>query len=105
MASRKRQSHNMGASTGRQGRGAVGQGRKGRAALSGARSGHTVGRRSEPAEVISRYSMVIHWSDEDGVFLVTLPEFGDARTHGETYEEAVRMGKELIESFMIWYRQ
>jgi predicted RNase H-like HicB family nuclease len=33
------------------------------------------------------------------------PEFDDAKTHGDTYEEAVRMGKELIESFFIWYEQ
>jgi antitoxin HicB len=49
--------------------------------------------------------MLIQWSDEDKVFIVTLPEFDDAKTHGETYEEAVRMGKDLIESFFIWYAQ
>ena len=43
------------------------------------------------------YSMVIEWSDEDGVFVVSLPEWGDLlHTHGETYEEALQRGKELI---------
>jgi predicted RNase H-like HicB family nuclease len=27
--------------------------------------------------MISRYSMIIQWSDEDQLFLVTIPEFGD----------------------------
>jgi predicted RNase H-like HicB family nuclease len=53
----------------------------------------------------SAYSMVIHWSDEDDAFIVTLPEFDNARTHGETYEQAVREGKDLIESFIMWYEQ
>lgn len=49
--------------------------------------------------------MIIQWSDEDSCFIVTLPEFNGARTHGDTYEEAVRMGEELIESFFLWYEQ
>jgi len=49
--------------------------------------------------------MGIRWSDEDEAFIVTLPEFDDAKTHGDTYEEAVRQGKSLIESFIMWYRQ
>ncbi len=31
-------------------------------------------------------SMVIQWSDEDQVFVVTLPEFHGAQSHGETYK-------------------
>jgi predicted RNase H-like HicB family nuclease len=49
--------------------------------------------------------MLIQWSDEDAVYIVTLPEFGDARTHGETYEKAAKQGRLLIESFVMWYRQ
>ena len=44
-----------------------------------------------------RYSMLIEWSDEDHVFVVSLPEWGDlVHTHGATYEEALQRGKELI---------
>jgi predicted RNase H-like HicB family nuclease len=44
------------------------------------------------------YSMVIQWSDEDQVYVVSLPEFGPyAHTHGATYEEAARMGQEVLE--------
>ncbi len=44
------------------------------------------------------YSMQISWSDEDQLFIVSLPEFGPfAKTHGETYEQAVKMGRECLE--------
>ncbi|PSP17322.1 MAG: HicB family protein, partial [Cyanobacteria bacterium QS_8_64_29] len=44
----------------------------------------------------------IQWSDEDGCFLVSLPDFPGQtwRTHGQTYEEAVANGKEAIESLI-----
>ena len=44
------------------------------------------------------YSMRIEWSAEDGVFVVSLPEWGPyARTHGATYEEADAAGREVLE--------
>jgi len=49
--------------------------------------------------------MLIQWSDEDRCFIVTLPEFDDAKTHGDTYAEAVKMGQELIESCIMWAKQ
>jgi predicted RNase H-like HicB family nuclease len=49
--------------------------------------------------------MVIQWSEEDKCFIVTLPEFEGAKTHGETYAQAARMGRDLIESFFMWYKQ
>jgi len=33
--------------------------------------------------------MVLQWSDEDQIFMVTLPEFENARSHGETRAEAI----------------
>ena len=42
--------------------------------------------------------MEIRWSDEDEVFIVSLPEWGRfAKTHGRTYEEAARNGHEVLE--------
>jgi predicted RNase H-like HicB family nuclease len=39
------------------------------------------------------------------VFVVSLPEFGPyANTHGETYEEAVRMGQEVLELLIETYQ-
>lgn len=46
----------------------------------------------------SRYSILIQWSDEDQCYIVSLPEFGKyARTHGNTYEEAVKNAQEVLE--------
>ena len=43
------------------------------------------------------YSMLIEWSDEDRVYVVSLPEWGKyAQTHGATYDEAVRNGQEVL---------
>ena len=49
--------------------------------------------------------MLIQWSDEDEVYIVTLPEFDGAKTHGETYSKAATQGELLIESFVMWYEQ
>lgn len=46
------------------------------------------------------YSMVIEWSDEDGIYVVTVPELRGCQTHGRTYEEAVRQGQDAIESWV-----
>jgi predicted RNase H-like HicB family nuclease len=53
-----------------------------------------------------RYSMLIEWSNEDQVFVVRLSEWGDlVHTHGATYEEALRQGKDLIEGLVACRRQ
>jgi predicted RNase H-like HicB family nuclease len=49
--------------------------------------------------------MLIRWSEEDQVYITMLPEFDNAKTHGSTYEAAAEMGRELIESFVMWYEQ
>jgi predicted RNase H-like HicB family nuclease len=42
------------------------------------------------------YQMVILWSDEDRCYVVTLPAWQNARTHGATLEEAVRNAREVL---------
>jgi predicted RNase H-like HicB family nuclease len=53
---------------------------------------------------MSRYSMILQWSDEDELFLVTIPEFSDRVvmpcTHGKTREEAINSGEEVIEMYL-----
>ena len=53
---------------------------------------------------MNQYSMVIQWSDEDRLFLVTIPEFADhvvmPCTHGKTRSEAIRNGEEVIEMYL-----
>jgi len=47
-------------------------------------------------ENVRRYAMVIEWSDEDQLFLVSIPDFPGAHTHGRTRAEAAAMGEEVI---------
>jgi predicted RNase H-like HicB family nuclease len=51
----------------------------------------------------SHYTMMIYWSDEDQVYLVSVPGLAELHimnwntlTHGNTYEEAAKMGIEAI---------
>ena len=45
--------------------------------------------------------MIIQWSDEDSVYIVSFPEWAaaghSAHTHGANYEEAVGNGREALE--------
>ncbi len=52
------------------------------------------------SEGYPRYSMIVEWSDEDQAFIVTVPELPGCRTHGRTYEEAVRQGQDALESWV-----
>ncbi len=53
---------------------------------------------------MSQYSMLIQWSDEDQLFLVTIPEFDERVfmpcTHGKTREEAIHNAEEVIEIYL-----
>ena len=53
---------------------------------------------------MNRYSMIVQWSDEDQLFLVTIPEFTDLVmmpcTHGKTRAEAISNGEEVIEMYL-----
>ena len=52
----------------------------------------------------SRYSMMIRWSEEDQLYIASLPEWGPyAHTHGKTYEQAAKAGREVLESLMATY--
>jgi len=50
-----------------------------------------------------RYSMLIQWSDIDDAYVVSFPEFPGCHTHGDTYEEAVKNGREVIELLVDTY--
>lgn len=53
-----------------------------------------------------RYSILIQWSDEDQVYIASLPEFGPyAHTHGKTYEEALKNAKEVLELLIEDYQE
>ncbi len=46
------------------------------------------------------YSMIIQWDEDDKIFVVSVPELPGCMTHGKTYEEAVKQGKEAIEGWL-----
>lgn len=52
-----------------------------------------------------KYRILIQWSDEDNCYLVALPDFPSEIqtwvTHGETYEEALRHGLEVMEELIL----
>ena len=43
------------------------------------------------------FNVVIHWSDEDGVFVAEAPELPGCSAHGATKEAALASLKEAIE--------
>jgi predicted RNase H-like HicB family nuclease len=43
------------------------------------------------------YSMVIQWDLRDEIYVVSVPELPGCRTHGKTYEKAVKNALEVIE--------
>ncbi|MEO0835499.1 MAG: type II toxin-antitoxin system HicB family antitoxin [Cyanobacteria bacterium J06642_3] len=53
---------------------------------------------------MNQYSMIIQWSEDDQLFLVTIPEFSDRVimpcTHGKTRQEAITNGEEVIEMYL-----
>jgi predicted RNase H-like HicB family nuclease len=57
---------------------------------------------------MNRYSLIVQWSDEDRLYLVTIPEFNELVvmpcTHGKTREEAIRNGEEVIEMYLDAWR-
>lgn len=42
------------------------------------------------------YQMVVLWSEQDRCYVVTIPAWQNARTHGETLEDAVRNGRDVL---------
>lgn len=51
-----------------------------------------------------KYRILIQWSDEDNCYLVSLPDLSQKQvwvTHGDTYEEALKHGLEVMEELML----
>jgi len=42
------------------------------------------------------YSIVIQWSEQGSCFISTLPEWGDYKVEGESYEEVLANAKQTI---------
>jgi antitoxin HicB len=53
-----------------------------------------------------KYTMIIQWSEEDNCYVVGFPDFVGQkwRTHGDSYQEAVIKGVEVLELLIEDYR-
>ncbi len=49
---------------------------------------------------MSRYEIIIFWSDEDDAFVADVPELPGCMAHGSSYEEALANAKEAIELWL-----
>jgi predicted RNase H-like HicB family nuclease len=43
------------------------------------------------------YSMVIQWDPRDDIYVISVPELPGCKTHGKTYEEAIRNALDVTE--------
>ena len=46
------------------------------------------------------YSLFIQLDEEDNIYVVTVPELPGCRTHGKTYDEAIKNALEVIELWL-----
>lgn len=53
---------------------------------------------------VLRYSMRIRWSEEDQLYVVEVPELPGCKTHGNTYEEAVRRAQDAMDAWIYGHR-
>ena len=58
----------------------------------------------EEIDEARRYSMLIAWSPEDEVYIVSVPELPGLNTHGATHEEAISMGEDAIATWLAGLR-
>jgi len=46
---------------------------------------------------MSKYEIIIYWSDEDNAFIAEVPELPGCAAHGDNQEEALRNANEAIQ--------
>jgi predicted RNase H-like HicB family nuclease len=49
---------------------------------------------------VSKYEMIMYWSDEDQAFVVEVPELPGCMADGPTYHEAVANAERVIEEWI-----
>jgi predicted RNase H-like HicB family nuclease len=47
-----------------------------------------------------RYELIIYWSEDDGGFVVEVPELHGCMADGETYQQAVSNAQQVIEEWI-----
>ena len=48
----------------------------------------------------AKYEMIIYWSDDDGAFIVEVPELPGCMADGRTYQEAVANAEAVIQEWI-----
>ena len=54
---------------------------------------------------MSNYSVNISWSEEDGGFIATIPEFKNLSAFGKTYEEALTEVRNVLEGYIETFKE
>ena len=49
---------------------------------------------------MSKYEVIIYWSEEDQAFVAEVPELPGCSAHGDTYEDALANAMEAIELWL-----
>jgi len=49
---------------------------------------------------MSKYEMVIYWSEADGAFVVAVPELPGCMADGTSYQEAVANAEQIIDEWI-----
>jgi len=49
---------------------------------------------------MSRYELIIYWSEEDGCYVVEVPELASRMADGKTYEEAIENAQVVISEWI-----
>lgn len=49
---------------------------------------------------MSRYEMIIYWSDQDQAFIAEVPELPGCAADGKTYQEAVANAEVIIQEWI-----
>lgn len=52
-----------------------------------------------------KYQMIITWSEEDGAFIVSVPELPGCMADGKTITEAVENAKEIIAEWIEYAKE
>lgn len=53
----------------------------------------------------SKYEMIIYWSEEDGAFIVEVPELPGCMADGPNYREAVANAEVVVEEWLATARE
>ena len=60
-------------------------------------------RRSEILDQVlpmSKFELLIYWSETDGAFIVEVPELPGCMADGSTYQEAVKNAEQIIQEWI-----